>query len=124
MTRINCVPPEELCREHLVAEYRELPRVFALAAKAYHKRDKFVAPAQYTLGPGHVKFFYSKLAYCFDRFMSLRSEMLRRGYKPNYERPPIAEFLTVGNDWWQDWQPDAAALELNRARILERTTQK
>lgn len=31
MTRINRIPVEELSRQHLVAEYRELPRVFALA---------------------------------------------------------------------------------------------
>ncbi|MBP7000765.1 pyrimidine dimer DNA glycosylase/endonuclease V [Amaricoccus sp.] len=30
MTRINVVPPEELSRAHLVAEYRELPRVFGM----------------------------------------------------------------------------------------------
>ncbi len=34
MTRINCVPVEELSGPHLVAEYRELPRVFALAQRA------------------------------------------------------------------------------------------
>lgn len=31
MTRINCVPVRELGGKHLVAEYRELPRVYALA---------------------------------------------------------------------------------------------
>ena len=31
MTRINVVPPRLLLDEHLLAEYRELPRVFALA---------------------------------------------------------------------------------------------
>ena len=30
MTRINCVPVTELHDRHLVAEYRELPRCFAL----------------------------------------------------------------------------------------------
>ena len=34
MTRINCVPVEELHQKHLVAEYRELPRVFRLAEAA------------------------------------------------------------------------------------------
>ena len=28
MTRINCVPVEELTDKHLGAEYRELPRLF------------------------------------------------------------------------------------------------
>jgi len=27
MTRINLVPPEELCDQHLLAELRELPRI-------------------------------------------------------------------------------------------------
>jgi len=121
MTRINCVPPEELSRQHLLAEYRELPRVFALADKAYHKREKFVAPSAYTLGAGHVKFFYQRLAYCSRRFFQLKAEMLRRGYKPNYQHPPLVE---VGTDWFQDWEPDEAALATNRQRILERTTQK
>ena len=34
MTRINCIPVEELSTPHLIAEYRELPRVFALAHNA------------------------------------------------------------------------------------------
>jgi hypothetical protein len=34
MTRINCIPVEEPSAPHLVAEYRALPRVFALARKA------------------------------------------------------------------------------------------
>jgi hypothetical protein len=28
VTRINLVDPKELSRQHLVAEYRELPRIF------------------------------------------------------------------------------------------------
>lgn len=41
MTRINVVPVEELTTKHLVAEYRENPRVFALAHKAYTNRTKW-----------------------------------------------------------------------------------
>ena len=121
MTRINCVPPQELSRQHLLAEYRELPRVFALAFKAYSARRKIVAPSAYTLGAGHVKFFYRRLGWCLDRFLALRREMLARGYKPQYVQPPPVD---LPPEWWQDWEPDAAALELNRQRILERTTQK
>ena len=121
MTRINCVPPEELSRQHLLAEYRELPRVFALASEAYHTAKKIVAPSQYTLGAGHVKFFYQRLGYCRRRFHELRDEMLRRGYQPKFaDVPPVA----VPEDWQRDWEPDDAALTINRQRILERTTQK
>lgn len=121
MTRINCVPPEELSRQHLVAEYRELPRVFALADKAYSARRKISAPSAYTLGAGHVLFFYRRLGYCRRRFHELRDEMLRRGYQPKFsDVPPVS----VPPDWQSDWQPDDAALAVNRQRILERTTQK
>lgn len=119
MTRINCVPPEELSRQHLLAEWKELPRVFTLADKAYPKRQKLSAPATYKLGDGHVKFFYSRLGYCSRRFFQLKEEMLRRGYKPNYQYPPLVE---VGTDWFQDWEPDEAALKINRQRLLERTS--
>lgn len=118
MTRINCVPAAELSRQHLLAEYRELPRVFKLAERAYHKKEILMAPNAYTLGSGHVKFFYSRLGYCKQRFSELRREMLRRGYKPKYDNPPEVE---VGDDWWQDWQPDTTAIQINKQRILERT---
>jgi len=121
MTRINCVPPEELSRQHLLAEWREMPRVFSLADKAYPQRDKLMAPGRYTLGPGHVKFFYQRLGYCSRRFFQLKAEMLRRGYVPGFDYPPLCE---AGTDWFQDWEPDAEALAINRQRILERTKQK
>jgi deoxyribonuclease (pyrimidine dimer) len=118
MTRINCVPPEELSRQHLLAEWRELPRVFTLAHKAYQAGRSIKAPGRYTLGAGHVLFFYRRLSYCFDRFMALRREMLRRGYEPSYIQPPATDLPA---DWWGEWQPDAEALSINRQRIKERT---
>ena len=117
MTRINCVPVAELSRQHLVAEYRELPRVFALAQKAYDARRKIVAPEAYALGAGHVKFFYQRLGYCRRRFHDLREEMLRRGYRPKFAHVPS---VIVPPEWWGHWEPDAAALNINRQRILER----
>lgn len=119
MTRINCVPPEELSRQHLLAEWKELPRVFTLAAKAFREGRRLKAPETYTLGPGHVTFFYRRLGYCRDRFYALRDEMLRRGYRPGFEAPPPTDLND--DDWWQPWQPDDQALAINRQRILERT---
>ena len=40
MTRINCVPPSELTVQHLVAEYRELPRIFALVRAAIARGER------------------------------------------------------------------------------------
>ena len=58
MTRINLVPPEELCDQHLLAEHRELTRIPNAVAKGkYHLKGQ---PAEYKLGEGHVRFFFNK----------------------------------------------------------------
>lgn len=118
MTRINCVPAQELSRQHLVAEWRELPRVFRLAANACAARRPLRAPEQYTLGTGHVKFFYTRLGFIRRRWQELRDEMLRRGYTPGFDSPPDVD---VCADWRQDWTPDEHAMQINRARIAERS---
>jgi deoxyribonuclease (pyrimidine dimer) len=114
MTRINCIPVEELHNKHLVAEYRELPRVFKLA------RPCPDAPNEYVLGSGHVKFFYDKLLYLYNRQVRLYNEMLKRGFKPNYNPRTLKKLQTVGFKLWNDWTPTEQALALNRARIQER----
>ena len=40
MTRINTMPPEHLTDQHLFAEYRELPRIFALVLLARAAKDR------------------------------------------------------------------------------------
>lgn len=119
MTRINCVPPSELHDKHLLAEYRELPRVFALAHAAYSRgEDPSSHPQQYLLGTGHVRFFYSRLGYAQRRFLELVTEMLRRGWAPKFMNVPF--HAAVPNSWWRDWQPTDEALAINRQRLLER----
>lgn len=119
MTRINCVPVQELSRAHLVAEYRELPRVFALAQKAA-LRGGFSQPAAYTLGKGHLLFFYTRLGYLARRHLELIEEMKRRGYRPAFTGIQRDQFPDIPEEFWADWQPCADALHLNRARIEER----
>lgn len=120
MTRINCVPVHELSGPHLVAEYRELPRVFALAAKAA-TRGKIVQPAAYTLGKGHLLFFYTRLAYLATRHAELIQEMKRRGYKPSFDGVTREQFPDIPENWWGDWAPTEDALRVNRQRIEERS---
>ncbi|HLU00509.1 MAG TPA: pyrimidine dimer DNA glycosylase/endonuclease V [Burkholderiaceae bacterium] len=119
MTRINCVPVEELSGPHLVAEYRELPRVFALAGKAA-ARGAFVQPERYTLGKGHMLFFYTRLGYLVRRHQDLVTEMKRRGYKPSFDGVRREQFPDIPDKFWNDWRPDEEALRLNRQRIAER----
>lgn len=122
MTRINVVPPEELVREHLIAEYRELPRVFG-AVKAAQLRGltpaTIGAPTAYVLGTGHMKFFYAKCLFLLRRQQSLIREIRSRGFNANHGYP---NDLLNGLDqhWLNDWEPDEMALYLNRLRIRER----
>jgi deoxyribonuclease (pyrimidine dimer) len=120
MTRINCVPVEELSRQHLIAEYRELPRVFGLAKKA-PERNGLNQPAEYTLGTGHVTFFYTRLGYLVTRHAQLVAEMLRRGYRPTFTGSLKDAHPDIPEDFWGDWEPTGEALAINRERILQRS---
>lgn len=115
MTRINCIPPSELTDRHLLAEYRELPRVFKLA------RYSPDIPEQYTLGKGHVKFFYDKLSYCFNRQCEIVREMKRRGFKPKLNPDYLYDTYAHSKfQLWGSWVPTEEAQQLNRQRIKER----
>jgi len=120
MTRINCVPVEELSGPHLVAEYRELPRVFALAQKAA-LRGGYSQPDVYTIGKGHLLFFYTRLGYLARRHVELIDEMKRRGYTPTFTGVRREDFPDAPDSYWNDWEPTPEALRLNRARIQERS---
>lgn len=120
MTRINCVPVQELSGPHLVAEYRELPRVFALAQKAA-MRGTFRPPSAYTLGKGHLLFFYMRLGYLAQRHAALIQEMKRRGYRPSFQGIDRRDFPEIPDDFWGGWDPTDEAMKLNRQRIKERS---
>lgn len=122
MTRINCIPPEELTPAHLVAEYRELPRIFGLVRAAIARGEKPGDPRNptaYRLGAGHVRFFYPRLGWLLARQIALVAEMRARGYAPSFDRPEVL-VEGVGPDWMGHWQPTPEALAENRARIAER----
>lgn len=120
MTRINCVPVQELSGQHLVAEYRELPRVFALAQKAA-ARGAVSQPKTYTLGKGHLLFFYTRLGYLALRHAELIEEMKRRGYKPTFTGIKREDFPDIPDTFWCSWKPTTTDLLLNRQRIKERS---
>ena len=116
MTRINVVSVQELCDKHLLAEYRELPRVFRLA------RNCPDAPKEYTLGTGHVKFFYDKLSFLARRFTELCTEGKVRGFNIAYDTLPQWAEASPAH-LWNDYEPTPEALAINRARIAERISQ-
>lgn len=121
MTRINLVPPQELSGPHLVAEYRELPRIFNLVRNRIKKgqtpKDCKI-PSEYKLGPGHVTFFFNKLYFLAHRQKSLIKEMESRGYKPNFKSVNISD---IPPEWQNNYIPTKEALEINRQRIKDRS---
>jgi hypothetical protein len=118
MTRINVVPVEELCDQHLLAEHRELTRIpngllSGRLSLTYHDR-----PSHYTLGAGHVKFFTDKIGYLWLRYLQLHSEAVCRGFNVTDRWPMDARNIPEG--LWNYYKPTPEALALNRARIRER----
>ena len=73
MTRINsAIDPKNLTDQHLIAELRELPRIFTAVNKRIEQGKYFNdIPKEFALGSGHVKFFYDKL-----KFLNLRHTIL------------------------------------------------
>ena len=121
MTRINLVDPRTLDSRHLVAEYRELPRVFALiraddARRAAGRTSPAPGPT-YVLGKGHVRFFYDKALWLLERQKSLVAEMHRRGMHPRFQPDPA---LLAGIDMRRQqhgWTPTPAEIATNQARL-------
>jgi deoxyribonuclease (pyrimidine dimer) len=126
MTRINVVPVQELSRQHLVAEYREITRLPKNLSNALNRKSKPFSlseiPSQYVLGTGHVKFFFDKMKFLESRFEQLVSEMLARGYNPTYRDSGI--FKNCSPSFYNDYVPTDDALRINRARIAERNGNK
>ncbi|HGO5855629.1 pyrimidine dimer DNA glycosylase/endonuclease V [Mannheimia glucosida] len=115
MTRINLVPPTELCDQHLLAEHRELTRIPNAVAKG--KFSLKGQPEDYKLGEGHVRFFFNKLTFLKKRYDALHEECLARGFKVQYF---WAEHLPQDPSLWLDYQPTETALAANRERIALR----
>jgi hypothetical protein len=123
MTRINVVPVETLSTKHLIAEYREITRLPNNLKKSLNRLTSPFSlteiPNEYTLGKGHVKFFYDKMIYLKNRYEQLVSEMLRRGYNPSFRDSSI--FCQFPMEFNNDYKPTEDAININKTRILERS---
>ena len=116
MTRINvAIPPKTLTDRHLMAEHREIKRIPNTITSG---RAKIVdIPKQFTLGKGHVKFFYNKLGYLKNRYEELYVECKNRGFNVTY----------YGHAWdnipehlMNNYQPTQQDKEIIEQRIKER----
>jgi deoxyribonuclease (pyrimidine dimer) len=127
MTRVNSdIDPAKLHRRHLIAEYREITMVPASLRRSLRTLSVGTIidriPANFTLGKGHVTFFYDKMTFLAYRFNRLCSEIEGRGYKTDRSRGEAFEgFDPIFNGMWIA-KPEDDALLL--ARINERIAQK
>jgi hypothetical protein len=123
MTRINLVNPKELSQLHLIAEYREISRLPKNLDKSLNRKGKPFSlteiPTEYTLGKGHVKFFFCRMLFLKKRYEALIAEMLSRGYNPTFRDSSI--FENCPKEFYNDYTPTIEAIEINRQRIKERT---
>jgi hypothetical protein len=121
MTRINVIDPKELTTKHLVAEYREITRLPTNLKTSLNRKTKPFTlteiPQNYTMGKGHVKFFFDKMLFLKNRFESLVEEMLNRGYNPTYRDSNI---FIVEDRFMNDYLPTEDAVRINRERINDR----
>lgn len=102
MTRISAtIKPKELCDQMLIAEHREIVRVpnMIKSGKAKFKN----IPDEFTLGKGHVKFFYNKVYYLYKRYINLRRECIRRGFNVS---DFSSAFSLLPDNVMNDWDPD------------------
>lgn len=114
MTRINVIDTSLLTDQHLRAELREITRIPNTIVSGKAKLDGNY-PKNYTLGTGHVKFFYPRLEWLKNRHQALLQECEKRGFKANNFWPD-----NVPERLMRDWQPTEEALKINVERVLQR----
>lgn len=75
MTRVNVgISVEELPKSLLLAEHREIKRIPNMVRTGRAKLRGI--PSKFTLGEGHVKFFYNKLGYIKARYHQIYARCL------------------------------------------------
>lgn len=127
MTRINLVDPSNLTDKHLMAEYRELPRIFTAVLKLQEQGktpDDVDIPKLYVLGRGHVKFFYNKIGWLRLRYERIRKELIySRGYELDelLWRSVVQNSYSITGDWNVSYTPTPEEIYLNMARICKRS---
>lgn len=107
--------PKDLTDKHLLAEAREIKRIPNCVAKGRYSLKN--QPSEFTLGVGHVKFFYSRLLYLKKRYEELYTECLRRGFNVAYYG---SAWNNVPDELMKDYTPTSKDREIIKRRISER----
>ena len=116
MTRINIgIPPKQLTDKHVMAEHRELKRIPNVVSRGRYNLK--TAPPQFTLGKGHVSFFYDKLGYLKKRYIELYEECRARGFNVQCY---LSSWDGVPNELMNDYSPTARDIQIVSERIADR----
>ncbi|QFR56070.1 pyrimidine glycosylase [Serratia phage Muldoon] len=122
MTRINLTLVSDLTDQHLMAEYRELPRVFGAVRTRLSKGHKFDdIPKNFCLGSGHVKFFYDKILFLVKRQNSIIIECLKRGINISNVDINVDD---IPDRFMNDYHPSEADVALSQSRLDEKIDMK
>lgn len=113
MTRINTIDPTYLLDQHLFAEFREITRISSLARPLANYGN-------YTMGTGHMKFFYDKGAFLAARLTKLQAEMDRRGIWSYTPKTYALHSEGLNNDW----APQSLDHVTNLIRLVDKLTDK
>ena len=125
MTRINCgIPPANLSDKHLLAEHREIKRIPNHVAKHWCKivSDGIKSiPKEFVLGKGHVRFFFDKGEYTFQRYQQIYIECIKRGFKVTYYGHAWDIYEDIDIKWYKDYTPTFQDISTVLERIHQRT---
>lgn len=115
MTRINVgIDPSELPTKLLLAEHREIKRIPNMVRE--NRVNMSGIPARFTLGAGHVKFFYDKLGYLRTRYWSIYRECVHRKLNVQYYGE---SFEGIDEDLMSEyvWTPADRAILIERIHL-------
>lgn len=115
MTRVNVgIKPKELVNMHLQAELREIKRIpnQIISGKFSLKNQ----PKEFCLNTGHVKFFYDKLGYLRNRYVSLYNEAIERGLNVTN----FIESFDKAIELYPQFNNDYIETERDRCLLIER----
>ena len=120
MTRVNLVEPQELSDQHLIAEYRELPRCIKQCI------DTTDAPLNYCLGKGHMKWAKKHSKFLIERYKKLCAEMRYREFAVNYPAEDLIAYYKKNCKQSDDFDYVVGFGDFlkSRARLLQKITQK
>ena len=123
MTRINAnIDPSKLLDQHVMAEYRELPMVYAALRRSIKSGNPLKIPKEFTLNSGHVSFFYDKLGFLQDRYDRLIIELKNRGFELDANRTyDLSEF---DKSFFNDYTMSDRDFQVIKERILFRYDEK